>query len=81
METITIHCKKEFRGNIDIREHIVKDAIKEGKSIIVTCGSFPGRSIYTPEELNKPASISKPFKANYGSIGEYRLYSYPWKFE
>ena len=80
-DVIKLHCKKDFLGCIDIREHVVKDAIREGKSIVVTCSSFPGKSVYSPEELEKPDKISKPFKANYGSVGEYRLYSYPWKFE
>jgi hypothetical protein len=80
-DVIIIHCKKDFLGCIDIREHVVNDAIRDGKSIVVTCGSFPGKSVYTPEELAKPDKISKPFKANHGKIDYYRLHSYPWKFE
>ena len=32
METIKVHCKKDFRGNIDIRDYIVNGAINEGNS-------------------------------------------------
>lgn len=78
---IRIHCKKEFRGNIDIRDHVVKRAINEGINILVTCGSFPGKSVYTPEELMNPVKISEPFEAKFGTIKKYRLHSYPWKFE
>ena len=81
METIKIHCKKDFRGNIDIRDYLVKAAIDEGKSITVTCGSFPGKSVYTPVELLEPLKISEPYKAQYGNIGSYRLHSYAWKFD
>lgn len=79
MENIKIHCKKDFRGLIDIRDHVVKTAINEGKNIIVTCGSFPGKSVYTPEELMNPLKISEPFKARFGKIQTYRLHSYLWK--
>ena len=81
MESIRIHCKKDFRGMIDIRDHVVKAAINEGKSITVTCGSFPGKSVYTPEELANPAKVSEPFTANFGNIKSYRLHSYHWKSE
>ena len=81
METIKIHCKKDFRGNIDIRDYLVKSAIDEGKSITVTCGSFPGKSVYAPEELKNPLKISEPYKAQYGTVGSYRLHSYAWKFD
>ena len=81
METIKIHCKKDFRRNIDIRDYLVKTAIDESKSITVTCGSFPGKSVYTPEELNNPVKISEPYKAQYGNVGSYRLHSYAWKFD
>jgi hypothetical protein len=66
---------------IDIRDHVVKSAINEGKSIVVTCGSFPGKSVYTPEELASPEKISDPFTARYGDIESYRLHSYFWKSE
>jgi hypothetical protein len=81
METIRVHCKKDFRGNIDIRDFIVKSAIKNNKSVTVTCGSFPGISVYTPAELLNPVKISEPYKAKYGNMESYTLYSYPWKFD
>jgi hypothetical protein len=80
METIKIHCKKDFRGNIDVRDYIVDKAVNEGKSVTVTCGSFPGKSVYTPEELLKPERITGPFRAMYGNVESYKLHSYPWKF-
>lgn len=75
-----VHCKKDFRGNIDIRSHIVKMAIEKGDNITVTCGSFPGKSVYTPEELKNPIKIQGPFPAKHGSVGEYYLHVYAWKF-
>lgn len=81
METIKVHCKKDFRGNIDIRDYVVNGAINEGKSITVTCGSFPGKSVYKPIELLNPVKISEPYRAKYGNVGSYRLHSYPWKFD
>jgi hypothetical protein len=81
MGNITIHCKKDFRGNIDIRDYVVNGAINEGKSITVTCGSFPGKSVYTPVELLNPLKISEPYRAKYGNIESYRLHSYAWKFD
>ena len=81
METIKIHCKKDFRGNIDIRDYIVNVAINEGKIITVTCGSFPGKSVYTPVDLLEPLKISEPYRSQYGNIGSYRLHSYAWKFD
>jgi len=78
---ITIHCKKEFRGNIDIRDHVVRLAIEKGENITVTCGAFPGKSVYTPEELAKPIKVQGPFTANHGTIGQYYLNVYAWKFE
>ena len=81
MKTIKIHCKKDFRGNIDIRDYVVKNAINEGNSILVTCGSFPGNSVYTPEELANPVRISEPYKSTYANVEYYRLHSYPWKFD
>ncbi len=80
MNNIIIHCKKDFRGNIDIRDYVVNGAINEGKSITVTCGSFPGKSVYTPIELLNPVKISEPYRAKYGNVESYRLHSYPWKF-
>jgi hypothetical protein len=81
MGNITIHCKKDFRGNIDIRDFVVKRAIDENNTVTVTCGSFPGRSIYTPEELKNPIKISEPYTSRFGKVESYRLHSYPWKFE
>lgn len=81
MDLIRIHCKKDFKGLIDIRDYIVKSAIEEGKSISVTCGSYPGKSVYTPEELKNPEKVSKEFAAAYRDIKYYRLYSYPWKLK
>jgi len=81
METIIVHCKKDFRGNIDIRDYVVNRAINEGKSITVTCGSFPGKSVYAPIELLNPVKISEPYRAKYGNIESYKLHSYPWKFD
>ena len=81
METIKVHCKKDFRGNIDIRDYIVNGAINESKTITVTCGSFPGKSVYSLEELANPVKISEPYKAKYGNMESYTLYSYPWKFD
>jgi hypothetical protein len=81
MGNITIHCKKDFRGNIDIRDFVVKKAIDENNSITVTCGSFPGRSIYTPDELRNPIKISEPYVSKFGKTESYKLYSYPWKFD
>lgn len=81
METINVHCKTDFRGDIHVRDHIVKAALDSGKSITVTCGSFPGKSVYTPEELKNPVKISEPYRAQYGNISSYRLHSYPWKFD
>lgn len=81
MGNIVIHCKKDFRGNIDLRDFVVKKAIDEDNMITVTCGSFPGRSVYTPEELKNPLKISELFQAKFGNIKSYRLHSYPWKFE
>ena len=80
METIKVHCKKDFRGNIDIRDFIVKTAIESGKSVTVTCGSFPGTSVYAPIELLEPLKISEPYRSKYGNMESYRLHSYPWKF-
>lgn len=76
-----VHCKKDFRGNIDIRSHLVNLAIEKGEKITVTCASFPGSSVYAPEELKNPIKIQGPFKANYGKIEEYNLHVYAWKFE
>jgi hypothetical protein len=81
METVKVHCKKDYNGNISIRDHVVKLAIEQGKDITVTCPSFPGSSVYTPDELMKPNYISEPYRAQYGNIDSYRLYSYPWKFD
>lgn len=73
-----VHCKKQFRGLVDIRDHIVKRAISESENITVTCDHFPGERVFTPEMLKNPVKISRPFKANYGEIKEYHLYSYSW---
>ena len=81
METIKVHCKTDFRGDIHVRDYIVKAALDGGKSITVTCGSFPGKSVYTPEELKNPVKISEPYTAQYGNVGSYRLHSYAWKFD
>lgn len=81
METVYIHCKKDFRGLVDIRDYVVNKAINQGKSITVTCGSFPGKSVYSPEELQNPVKISDSFTARYGNIGSYKLHSYKWKDE
>lgn len=78
-ETIYVYCKKEFRGLIDIRDYIVKKAIDQGKTITVTCGAYPGKSVYTSEELTNPVNVSQPFTARYGDVKEYRLHSYRWK--
>jgi hypothetical protein len=79
--TIYIHCKRDYKDVIDIRDYIVNAAINEGKTITVTCGSFPGTSIYTPEELKNPVKISRSYKANFGNIEDYKLHSYDWKFD
>lgn len=76
---IIVHCKKHFKGSIDIRDYVVKEAIDNGIPVIVTCGSLPGKSIYTPEELANPSSTSGPFTAKFGTVKEYKLLSYPWK--
>jgi hypothetical protein len=81
METIKVHCKTDFRGDIHIRDYIVNGALREGKTITVTCGSFPGKSVYSLEELANPVKISEPYRAKYGNIESYRLHSYPWKFD
>lgn len=79
--TIYVHCKKDFKGLVDFRDYVVKKAMNEGKSITATCGSYPGKSIYTPEELENPIRISESFTARYGNIKSYKLYSYKWKDE
>lgn len=81
MNNIIIHCKKDFKSNIDIRDYVVQKALDEGRSITVTCGSFPGKSVYSLEELKNPLKISELFQAKFGNIKSYRLHSYPWKFE
>lgn len=81
MGNIVIHCKKDFRGNIDLRDFVVKKAIDEDNTITVTCGSFPGKSVYSLEELKNPIKISELFQSKFGNIKSYRLHSYPWKFE
>lgn len=78
-ETIYVHCKKDFKGLIDIRSHMVQQAIDEGKSVTVTCGSFPGKSIYSPEELKNPVNITKEFDDKFVAGRKYRLHSYRWK--
>lgn len=79
MSDIRIHCKKDFKGMIDIRDFMVRNAINEGKSITVTCGSFPGKSVYTPEELKNPVSINGPFNDKFIPGKTYKLHSYYWK--
>lgn len=81
MEEVKIHCKKDFKGMVDVRDYIVKAAINDGNSIVITCGSFPGKSVYTPMELMKPSKISDVFKSKFKDAKDYRLYSYNWKFE
>ena len=42
---MNVHCKKSWKGNIDIRKHIVEKAINKNQSIIVTCDAFEGKSV------------------------------------
>ena len=79
MDTIRVHCKKDFKGMVDIRDYVVKKAINQGKSITVTCASFPGESVYTLEELNFPERVSNSLMSKYKGIKSYKLYSYKWK--
>jgi hypothetical protein len=81
MNTLKIHCKKQYKGLIDIRDNIVKSAIDENKTIIVTCGAFPGTSVYSPEELKNPDKISGEFKSKFDNNKSYKLYSYYWKID
>jgi hypothetical protein len=75
---IKIHCEKAFLGLIDIREHIVKKAIAENQSILVTCSVLEGESIYSPEELKKYEKTTGPFTSKIDGK-PYLLFSYKWK--
>jgi hypothetical protein len=74
---ITVHCKKAWKGNIDIRSHIVKKAIDNNQPITVTCDAFTGNAIYTPDELRNPLYTQGPYQSKFD--GEYLLHIYKWK--
>lgn len=76
---IAIHCNKDYRGGVDIRSHVVERAIKNNKSIKVTCDTLNGESIYSPEELANNAKISKnEYESKYDG-SKYKLHTYKWK--
>lgn len=72
-----VHCKKAFKGNIDIRNYIVEKAIKNNESITVKCDAFEEVSIYSPEELKNPLRNQGPYQSKFE--GKYYLYVYKWK--
>lgn len=74
---IKTHCKRDYKGNVDIRSHIVEKAIQNDEKIKVTCGTFEGESIYSVKELKQPLWVQGPFKSKYE--GEYKLHVYKWK--
>lgn len=79
-EYIHVHCDRDYKGNIDIRSHIVEKAIKNNKDIIVTCDTLPGSSGYHPKQLKEDRiSVSKEFQSKFNSNETYRLYTYEWK--
>ena len=74
---IEVHCKKDFKGNIDIRSHIAEKAIGNNENIVVTCDTLKGISIYTPDELREPLKVQGPYTSKFG--GKYSLWVYKWK--
>lgn len=82
---LKIHCKKSFRGSIDIRSTYIEIAKKNKVPIMVTCDEFESSSVYMPEELDNPLRIQtssdgKPFKSKIqGNNIEYTLYVFKWK--
>ena len=72
-----VKCKKSFKGMIDIRDYVAKEAIKNNEDVSVTCPDFQGNAVYTPAELATPERISGEFKSMYDR--NYKLYSYTWK--
>jgi hypothetical protein len=85
---IQIHCKKSFKGNIDIRSTYIDVAKRTNSPIQVTCDELEGVSIYQPEELDNPVRIQtaangKPFKTKMpnSTVSEYTLYVFKWKGE
>ena len=77
MKNIKVHCKKAWKGCVDVRDHIANDAIKNQQNIIVTCDKFDGDMVLTPEMLLTPKMVSKDFKSQF--TGTYKLNSYEWK--
>jgi len=75
---MNIHCKKSFRGCIDIRDYIVQEAIEKEQSITVTCNDFEGESVYNTKQLMFPIRKDGPFKSKHGTK-PYYLYVYKWK--
>lgn len=80
MNNLKIHCKKSWKGCIDVRDYNVKNCIKENRNIEVTCDVFEGKMTLTPELLLYPDMISKnEFTSKFENKVPYKLYSYAWK--
>jgi hypothetical protein len=77
---ISVYCKKSFRGTIDIRDYIVKQALQNNEEIEVTCEELNGKSIYSTEELKNPIRKQGAYKSKFNGQ-EYWLYVYKWKKE
>lgn len=78
MSNFTVHCKKQWKGCVDIRDYNVQRCIRENRNIEVTCDMLPGVMILTPEQLKEPDMISrKSFTSGLGTE-PYKLHSYKW---
>lgn len=75
-----VRIKKLFRGNGDIRDHIVRKAINENIPIQLELLKQDNKietMTLTPDILRNPKAISKEFKSQFNSQ-TYKLYSYTW---
>lgn len=79
MNNFKVHCRKSFRGCIDIRDFNVKRCIEENRNVEVTCSEFDGVMILTPKQLETPTFVSKKtFPSQVPGKPNYKLYSYRW---
>lgn len=72
--------RKLYRGNIDLRDYHVQEAIDKGDYINVTLvDSYKplGSMRLTTEQLRHPVEVSDPIDSKFE--GTYRLLSYPWR--
>ena len=79
--TKRVNCERLYKGRIDIRDYIVKEAITKGITIEVTVTGLDGVKTLSPEQLrNEAVAISKPFESKFSkdATKTYKLISYDW---